>query len=191
VVSDCYEPLVADRKERLTSELCGTIIDIGAGTGANARYLRPGTRWIAIEPNIYMHERLRRRAEIYSLQLEIQTTPAERLSGIADSSVNTVIGTLVLCSVAQPGACLSEIQRILKPGGVYIFLEHVAAPHGSLLRVLQRSITPVWKCILGGCCLNRDTAISIESAGFSGIEIERFQCRVPLIRPHIVGRAFK
>jgi ubiquinone/menaquinone biosynthesis C-methylase UbiE len=121
LLSDHYESLVTDRKQRLLSELRGTIVDLGAGTGANARYLLQGTRWIAIEPNVYMHERLRRRAASHSLQLEIQTTPAERLSGIGDSSVDAVIGTLVLCSVTEPAACLSEVRRILKPGAHLYF----------------------------------------------------------------------
>jgi ubiquinone/menaquinone biosynthesis C-methylase UbiE len=138
LLSDRYESLVTGRKQPLLSKLRGTIVEIGAGTGANARYLPQGTRWIAIEPNVYMHERLRRRAASHSLHLEIQATPGERLSGINESSIDAVIGTLVLCSVADPAICLSEIRRILKPGGLFVFLEHVAAAHGSLLRTLQK-----------------------------------------------------
>lgn len=191
LVSDSYERLVADRKRILLSRLRGTVIEIGAGTGPNLQYLSPGVRWTAIEPNIYMHPYLRRRAAQHAIDLEILQCDAERLSGIADESVDGVVATLVFCSVRDVQGCLRELRRVLKPGGSFVFVEHVAAPVGTMRRALQRIACPVWSCIADGCHPDRETLQAIERAGFSRIELDTFEISLPLIGPHVAGTAFK
>src|SRR5690242_6004104 len=97
-----------------------------------------------------MHRHLREAAERTQIPIEIRTLMAERLPA-EDDSVDAVVSTLVLCSACDPARVLREIRRVLKPGGRFVFLEHVAAPQGTRLRTVQRWIRPVWRRIADGC----------------------------------------
>ncbi|MEH2145974.1 hypothetical protein [Nostoc sp.] len=85
----------------------------------------------------------------------------------------------------------TEISQVLKPGGCFLFLEHVAAPQGTLLRQLQSIISPIWKVIGDGCHPNRETWIALENAGFTSVTYERFDAQLPIVSPHIIGVATK
>jgi len=87
------------------------------------------------------------------------------------------VATLVFCSVNKPEKVIAEILRILRPGGKFIFLEHVAAPKGTNLRMFQEIIKVPWKLIFDGCNVNRDTADIIKSAGFSGISMRKIKSK--------------
>lgn len=178
------------RKRDLLTPLTGTVVEIGAGAGPNARYLPAGTRWIVIEPNVHFHRHLRSAAEASDLELEIVAGVAERLP-LPDASADAVISTLVLCSVDDLGATLAEIRRVLKPGGRFVFIEHVAADRGSFLRRLQRGLRGPWGVIADGCRPDRETLTAIQQAGFSRVETERFQLRAGLVAPHIAGVAVR
>lgn len=160
----------------------GTIVEIGPGVGANFDYLPPGSRLIAIEPNRAMHDGLRRRAGERSIDLEIMAVSADD-TGLADASVDEVLCSLVLCTVPDPGAALDEIYRILRPGGRFRFVEHVAAPGWSPRRWLQFVIRRPWRWVFEGCELCRDTTTSIESAGFAEVEIFRRRLRHSVFVP--------
>ena len=99
-------------KSRLFADLPPVIVEIGAGAGANARYLRPGAKLIAIEPNTFMHPKLATRARQYGIELEIHASGAEQLP-LPDSSVDAVVASLVLCTVSDPEAVAREIVRVL------------------------------------------------------------------------------
>ncbi len=133
------------RKRALFRDLSSTIVEIGPGTGANLRCYRPGTRVIAVEPNSAMHPFLRTTARRYGLQLDLRGNKSEHLDMDTDS-VDTVISTLVLCSVDDPSQVVSEIRRILRPGGRFIFLEHVAATAHTPLARSQNSLHRIWNC---------------------------------------------
>ena len=85
-----------------------------------------------------------------------------------------MVGTLVLCSVPRPQESLREILRVLKPGGKFVFIEHVAAPHGTTLRAFQNFIQPLWTLVGEGCRPNRETWETISQAGFAKVEIEHY-----------------
>lgn len=178
------------RKRRLFAQLPRTVVEIGPGTGANFRYYRPGTKVIAIEPNRYMHDALRRAAARRDLDLALIHRGAEN-SGLPSASVGAVVGTLVLCTVADPAAVIAETQRILRPGGRFLFLEHVAARPGSPLHHLQRAVHRPWRWCFEGCHTHRDTLASLEAAAWSQLEVERYTARTPLlpINPQIIGVA--
>jgi len=184
-----YEARIATRKAALFAGVGGQVLEIGPGLGANFAFLPAGTRWIGIEPNPYMHERLRQNAAAAGITANVQEGSADALP-VEDGSVDCVISTLVLCSVPDVAATLGEIARVLKPGGTFYFIEHVAAPRGTLLRRVQDAIRPVWQAVGDGCHPNRETAAAIEAA-FPGAEIERFRLRLPVVGPHIAGRARK
>jgi len=91
--------------------------------------------------------------------------------------------------VEDLGAALREIRRVLKPGGRFVFIEHVAAPAGSWRRRLQRWVRPVWRALGDGCHPDRETLQAIRAAGFARVEAEEFLAPVGLVAPHIAGFA--
>jgi ubiquinone/menaquinone biosynthesis C-methylase UbiE len=109
-----------------------------------------------------------------------------------DASVDAVVSTLVLCSVAHPEDSLQEILRVLKPGGKFVFIEHVAAPGGTRLRTFQNLIQPLWTLVGDGCHPNRETWEIIAQAGFASVEIEHDRyLGGGLVAPLISGTAVK
>lgn len=183
-----YERWMAERKHRLLGRLSGVVAEIGPGTGANLPYLPRGVRWIGIEPNPYARPYLVRAAREAGVTLDLRAGSAERLP-LDAGSVDAVVGTLVLCSVSDLDAALREIRRVLKPGGRFIFIEHVAAPAGTLRRRLQRWVRPVWRVVGDGCHPDRETLRAIRAAGFARVEVEEFLAPTGLIAPHIAGIA--
>lgn len=154
----------------------GRILEIGAGTGANFGYLADGSRLVALEPNTTMHERLRRRAAEQNVDMELVTAAGEVIP-LGDDSVDAVICSLVLCTVADPDRVLREILRVLRPGGTFRFVEHVAAAPLSPRRWLQRAIARPWAWVFVGCQLCRDTGGSIAEAGFESVQLGRRRLR--------------
>lgn len=177
-------------RRELLSDLRGDVLEIGAGTGANLPYYGRGvTRLIAVEPDPHMRRRLEGRARSgYALECRdgrAETLPAE------NESVDAVVSTLVLCSVRDPVAVLEEVRRVLRRGGTFVFLEHVAAAPESKRRKWQGRIEPFWKLVADGCHLTRETEVAIERAGFRIETVERESMRkaLPWVRPTIRGRA--
>jgi len=185
-----YDALVAERKRSLLSGLSGTLVEIGSGTGPNLPYLSPDLRIVAVEPNPFMFPHFLRAAAGRGHAIQLVRGETEALP-FHDESVETVLSTLVLCSVAGLDHSLAEIRRILKPGGRLIFIEHVGAPRGSRLRRVQRWVKPAWRALGDGCEPDRDTAANLLRAGFRKVHLERFELPLPLVSPHIAGFAEK
>lgn len=170
-------------KERAFGSIEGrTVVEIGAGAGANLGYLAPGTKLIAIEPNLRMHERLRKRARKARIELTIVAGGAEAIP-LDDASVDEVISSLVLCTVDDPERVLAETRRILRPGGRFRFAEHVAAPRPGPRRLIQRAIRRPWGWVFEGCNPANDTVAVLEAAGFSELKFERRKLRRSLFWP--------
>lgn len=185
-----HDSYLADHKRRLFADLAGTVLEIGPGTGANLPFYPKGIRWIGIEPNPHMHDYLRKRAAALGIAVDLRRGIAEQ-TDLAPESVDTVISTHVLCSVDDLPAVLGEIHRVLKPGGRFLFLEHVAALRGTWLRRLQQCAKPVWHILGDGCRPNRDIPAALRAAGFTRVDMDRFRIPVPIISPHIAGTAVK
>lgn len=192
LVEKYMDRVYGPRKRSIFGNFSEEIVEIGPGTGANFRYFCPGTKIIAIEPNRQMHPYLKASAKRYGLVLDIKEIKAEEID-LAASSIRSVVGTLVLCSVDDPSKVVAEIRRILVPGGRYVFLEHVAAPEGSSLRSLQDLIHKPWHWLFEGCNLNRNTHTVLAEAGFTKLEMDCFRLESPLVpvTPHIFGMAIK
>jgi ubiquinone/menaquinone biosynthesis C-methylase UbiE len=138
-----------------------------------------------------MHAYLRELGLKLGLSTDIRVGAAEDLP-VPDNSMDAVISTQVLCSVADSPRVLREIQRVLKPGGRFLFVEHVAAPPGSGLRFWQRLARPVSALIGDGCHPDRETWSDIEQAGFAHIQLEHFEIESAILsKPHIAGVAIK
>ncbi len=186
-----YERAIAARKRALFGALRGTVVELGAGPGANLDYFAGDIHYVAIEPNPFAHDYLRERIAAAGLDAELHVGAAERLP-LADGSADAVVCSLVFCTVNDVAGALAEVRRVLKPGGVFAFVEHVAAPAGSATRALQRALRSPWKLLGDGCHTDRDTAGAIRAAGFSTIEIDHWDAPLPaIVRPHISGVAVR
>jgi SAM-dependent methyltransferase len=173
---DTFDELIDRRlradKAELFRDLSGTIVEIGAGTGANLRYLPVGTTVIAVEPSVAMHDRFLARAERLGIDASLDPTSAQRLP-FPDASVDVVVSTLTLCTVPDPVAALAEIHRVLRPGGRFVFLEHVIAPRRGLLRAVQRAVRRPWSWVFDGCDTCRTTEATIRDVSWREVHIER------------------
>ena len=183
-----YESAVTERKQALFADLCGNVLELGPGTGPNLHYYPHNIHWTGIEPNLFMHPYLQKEAERLGLNIDLRSGTAEKLEA-ADNSMDAVVSTLVLCSVVNLPGTLQEVLRVLKPGGRFLFIEHVAAPRGTWLRGVQRGIRPIWKVIGDGCNPDRETWIALENAGFESVNYQHFQAPFPIVSPHIAGVA--
>jgi len=177
-------------KSTVFAGLPRSVVEIGSGVGANLRYLPVGAHLIAIEPNPYMHARLRHAARRYGVELEIRSVVGERID-LPDASTDAVISSLVLCTVEHPAAVLAEIRRILRPGGRFSFAEHVAAKPVSPTRWLQRILRRPWAWVFEGCSCERDLTDLIASAGFMSVDINPYRIHSPFVpfNAHIAGTA--
>ena len=182
---------LAGYKSRLFADLSETVLEIGPGAGANLHHLPATTiRWIGVEPNSFMKPHLAKEAERLGIAIELRPGTAENLPA-EDSSVDFVISTLVLCSVVDQERALDEVLRVLKPGGRFLFIEHVAARRGTWLRRIQGLVKPLWRRMGDGCHPDRETRIALERAGFAVVEVEEFAAPLPVVRSHIAGTAVK
>ncbi|GAC1373965.1 MAG: class I SAM-dependent methyltransferase [Acidimicrobiales bacterium] len=167
-------------KARVFADLPRTVVELGSGVGANLRYLDHGGRLIAVEPNPHMHPMLRKAATRYGIELEIRDVVGERID-LPDASVDAVISSLVLCTVSDPAQVLAEVRRILRPGGRYSYVEHVAARDGTFTRRMQRLVRRPWAWVFEGCSCERNLKVALESSGFAEIHITPFRIHSPLL----------
>jgi len=181
---------LSPRRARLLSPLAGTVVDVGAGTGANLRHFRHADRVILVEPDPYMRARLRARLGESPVPVEVSDADAEHLP-LPDGTADAVVFTLVLCSVPDQRLALLEARRVLKPGGTLAVLEHVRG-QGRAARWQDR-LDGLWgRCVAPGCHLNRNTVASIGEAGFEFTEVSRLEApAVALATPIIAGTAVK
>jgi SAM-dependent methyltransferase len=179
----------AERRRRLLSVAMGSVVEVGAGTGLNLRYYPPTvTEVLALEPDPHMFRRLADAVPTASVPVSVERAPAEPLE-LADGSIDTVVMSLVLCSVPDPGAALAEARRVLVPAGRLLFFEHVRSSDDRLARRQDRFERP-WGWVSGGCHPNRDTVAAIESAGFRIETIDRWDDAGALLaEPHVLGWA--
>lgn len=154
-------------RRELLSTAGGRILEVGAGTGANLPYYRKGVHLVLSEPDSAMLRRARLAGRPAVLAV------AEHLP-VADAFFDSVVSTLVQCTVADPAAALAEVRRVLRPGGSFLLLEHVRSPDANTAR-LQARLTPWWKRLVRGCHLDRDTAAALVAAGFRIESIRHFE----------------
>lgn len=175
-----FDRLLRSHKRQVLVDLPDTVVELGSGVGANLRYLAPGSTLIAVEPNPAMHRRLRRAALRRGVHLDLRPVSAAG-TDLSDASAEVVISSLVLCSVADPVQVLAEVRRVLRPGGRFVFVEHVAAPEGTALRRLQRWVRRPWGWCFEGCSCERDLASLVRSAGFASVDVEDYRLRSPFL----------
>jgi ubiquinone/menaquinone biosynthesis C-methylase UbiE len=188
------ERLYGERKARLFEGLAPgrRVVEIGPGTGVNLPHLPADTRLAAVEPNPHMHPPLRRKAEACGVDATVYEGHAEA-PPLEAATADAAISTLVLCSVDDVARALAEVRRVLRPGGRFYFIEHVAARAGTARRRARRLIKPAWRRLADGCRPDQATGALIRQASFAEVEIERFHAGGVLnpVRPHVAGVAAK
>jgi SAM-dependent methyltransferase len=181
--------LRAHRKE-LLGRARGCTVDIGSGTGLNLpHYPDDLDELVLAEPDVAMRARLERRLSRSQIRARIVDAPAERLP-FADRSVDTVVSSLVLCTVSSPDLALREIARVLRPDGQLLFIEHVRSDSPRLARWQDRLDKP-WCRFARGCRCNRALAELIVTCGFGLTDLRDapWPAMPPIVRPLIIGRA--
>ena len=188
------EACLTEWRNELVKHVHGNVLEIGAGTGANILfYPKNGIELTLSEPDKHMRTQLEEKVKNEGLDHVTISSHTIEKNHRPDATFDCVVSTLVCCSVPNLASAFSEIKRILKPDGYFIFLEHVGAEKGTRRRRWQNRLTPLWCKISGNCHLNRETEIAFNNAGFTFKEIKRESMRkaTPLVRPTIRGIAIK
>lgn len=188
------EGCLRDWRRDLLEEAEGRVLEIGAGTGANLPiYPEAVEELVVVEPDEQMRAGLDDKMDDRAVdEVEVVDAMAEDLP-FDDESFDTVVVTLVLCSVGDLEEALGEVRRVLRRGGRFLFLEHVAAHDHPGRRKWQERIEPIWKRVAGNCHLTRETADAIREAGFELDDVTREEmCNAPgIFRPTVRGVAVR
>ena len=186
---------LGEMRRQLLGSASGRVLELGAGTGHNLEhYTNAVTELVLAEPDPNMAKLLRERLEregTAARQPSVIEAPAEELP-FDDGSFDTVVSTLVFCTVQDPGRALAEARRVLVEGGRFLYLEHVRSSRPGLAR-WQDWLERPWGWVSGGCHPNRATDQLLAGAGFwiDSIERDRLPKAPPLVRPLIRGVAIR
>jgi ubiquinone/menaquinone biosynthesis C-methylase UbiE len=184
---------ITEYRRRLVGELAGEVLEVGAGNGMNLPYYPPAvTRLVAVEPEPRLRALAEQAARTAPVPVEVSAARGERLP-FPDASFDAAVVCLTLCSVADQPAAVTELHRVLRPGGRLRFFEHVQADSPGMRRVQKAVDATLWPLVCGGCHTGRDTAGALAAAGFTVTEIDRFAfpaTRIPMpAGTHILGTA--
>ncbi|MBS0264675.1 MAG: class I SAM-dependent methyltransferase [Planctomycetes bacterium] len=151
----------------------GEILEIGFGTGLNLPHYPPHVRHLTtIDANAGMQRKATARIARSQIKVETQVLDCERLP-FPSERFDCVISTWTLCSIVQVEQALSEVYRVLKPGGQFLFLEHGLSPEPSIQK-WQKRLNWLEKCLADGCHLDRNIAALVQQQPFSAIELAEF-----------------
>jgi SAM-dependent methyltransferase len=165
----------------------GRVLELGAGNGLNFEHYRDASLVVALEPEPGMMRNAVPRAAAAPVRVVVIRAAGEALP-FKDGSFDTVVSSLVLCSVRDPSRVAMEVRRVLKPGGEVRLFEHVRSREPRAGRWQDRVERP-WGWFAGGCHPNRQTARTLERAGFR-VDVRRFPLGPPTpARPHVIGTA--
>ena len=173
----------------LLADAHGTVLEIGAGTGTNLAAYPPVDRLVLTEPAATMRGILSRRVAREAAHASVVDARAEALP-VPRASVDTVVSTMVLCTVPDVDAALAEVARVLKPGGRLLFIEHIHAPAGSPLRRWQDRLVEPWATFAMGCRCDRDIVGALRRhLDVEEVHEDRWLGMPPVVRPLVVGAA--
>lgn len=152
-------------RKQLICRARGKVLEIGAGSGVNFPFYKEGLEVHAVEPNIHMQKRAQTKFNSSALAVKFYQASAENLP-FEDNTFDTVVTTLVFCTIPDQLKALKEIKRVSKPGATILLFEHVRLSKTPFLAKLQDILTPVWKQVCDGCHLNREPIKLLQQAGF-------------------------
>jgi len=181
---------LTEMRRQLLDSVRGRTLELGSGTGVNLSLYPAGVEDLTLsEPDPHMAKRLRAKIAESKRSAQVVEAGAERLP-FEDDSFDTVVATLVFCTVPDPAAALSEAARVLRPGGRVLFLEHVRSENPRVARWQDRLEKP-WRFLGDGCHCNRDTVATIDASPLELGKFERGELpkAPPIVRPLVQGSA--
>lgn len=171
-------PDLVPYRKRALEQAWGRVLEIGIGSGLNLpHYPTAVNEVLGLEPSPRLAAMARKAASGVAFPVEVLEESAEAIP-LEDGTIDTVVSTWTLCSIPDVGRALSELRRVLKPGGQFLFVEHGLSPDKSV-RTWQRRLAPLWKCCAGGCHLNRPIEGLVESSGFRCTELQTGYAKGP------------
>jgi ubiquinone/menaquinone biosynthesis C-methylase UbiE len=174
-LSEHSEGRVGEYRARLLSGLSGRVVEVGAGNGLNFAHYPPEVDHVlAVEPEPHLRGVAERNAQKAVVHIDVVPGFAEALPTDGESC-DAAVCSLVLCSVPDQAAALSEIHRVLRPGGQLRLFEHVRADTPGMARLQRLLDASVWPQLAGGCHTARDTVSAVELAGLRFEHVERFR----------------
>jgi SAM-dependent methyltransferase len=177
-------------RDKLLSEARGEVLELGAGTGLNLAHYPEGLdRLVLTEPEEHKAALLLKRAGHLGHDAEFVRASAEALP-FEDDSFDTVVATLVFCTVSDPEAAMDEVRRVLRPGGRMLFIEHIRSDRRRIGSIQDRLEGP-WKKVADGCHCNRRTLGLMDQAGWEVTVTRRSEkwFMPPVARPIVTGSA--
>ncbi|MEN2752356.1 class I SAM-dependent methyltransferase [Psychrobacter sp. FBL11] len=184
----CALDVVSEQRALIVPKAYGIVLEVGVGSGHNARFynLQTVKQVIGVDPHLHplaVQRFANAGIDFISQPLSAETLPLE------DNSLDSVVMTFTLCSIPNPMHALHEIRRVLKPTGTLYYAEHGLAPQPKWARKIQQIITPAWKPIAGGCHLDRDIEQLIAQAGFEVSGQQGFTQGVNIVGYYYWGEA--
>jgi len=169
----CGTGPVARQRQKIVPRAHGTVLEVGFGSGHNLPWYDAGrvSRLIALEPSPEIRRRAAHRLARSEISPEFIDLPGEQIP-LESASVDCIVITYTMCSIADPGSALAQMRRVLKPDGEILFCEHGRAPDAGVARWQDR-LTPAWRRIGGGCHLNRDIPALLRAASFTLTGLEQ------------------
>jgi SAM-dependent methyltransferase len=167
VTCACGTKPILKQRQKVVPLATGAVLEIGMGAGHNLPYYDPAkvSSVVGIDPCLTSWSLAQPRASALGVPLEFVEGSAEAIP-LKEAQFDSVLMTFSLCTIPDAQAALSEIRRVLKPGGRLIFCEHGEAPDETVMK-WQHRINPIWRRLLGGCNLNRPILEWIKGAGFT------------------------
>ena len=181
----CRSGDIERERRRVVPHASGRVLEVGMGPALNLPYYDRGNIefvW-GLEPNPGMRALAEPRIEASGLDVRWLDLPGEEIP-LEDDSVDTVVLTFTLCTIAEWEPALGQMRRVLRPGGRLLFVEHGESPDDSV-RSWQHRIDPIWTRVAGGCHITRRIPELIEASGFSIVDLEEGYSPGPKISAYL------
>ncbi len=168
-------------RQRIGGEAEGRVLEIGIGSGLNLSHYTTKVRAVVgLEPSALLRSKAAERSQNVRMPVDLIEGRAETIP-LDDQSIDTVVSTWTLCTISDAALALAEVRRVLKKGGRFLFVEHGLSPDGTVAR-WQNRLDPMWRCISGGCHLNRKIDDLVANGG---LRIDRMsKAQVPGWKTH-------
>ena len=184
----CGDKIIMQERAEVLGAAEGRVLEVGMGSGLNLRYYNPDKVDLVwgLEPSEGMRRKAQKNLAASPVRVEWLGLPGEEIP-LEDNSADTVVLTFTLCTIPDWQQALSQMRRVLKPGGKLLFCEHGAAPDAGVLK-WQNRINPLWKKLAGGCHLNRPIPKYLADGGF---RIDRIEADYLPKTPRIAGFRYR